>query len=126
MFIRWRSAFLPAFFCAVWWRKANTPGALASIIVGATIAFVWEFAGLVTTTQIHPMLAGVVCSTTTMIVVSLVTQRMSPVPPQVLDAIDVASHVGPIPGRFLAVTEFDLTGEAAAVSKALEEGPQNE
>ena len=116
------SAFLPAYVCAVWWRKANTAGALASMIVGATIAFAWEYAGLVATTQLHPMFIGVVCSTITMIVVSLATQKLSPVPPHILDAMDVASRVGPIPDRYLAATEFELANEAAAVGRALEEG----
>jgi sodium/proline symporter len=119
------SAFLPAYVCAVWWRKANTPGALASMIVGATVAFVWEYAGLVNTTQLHPMLTGVVSSTITMIVVSLATQKIAPVPAHILDAMNVASQVGPIPERFFAATDFDLANEAAAVSKAIEEGGQD-
>ncbi len=120
------SAFLPAYVCAVWWRKANTPGALASMIVGASVAFVWEYAGLVSTTQLHPMLTGVVSSTITMVVVSLATQKSSPVPAHILDAMDVSSQVGPIPGRFLSATEFDLTNEAAAVARAIEEDGQND
>jgi Na+/proline symporter len=119
------SAFLPAYVCAVWWRKANTPGALASIMVGAVVAFVWEYAGLVNTTQLHPMLTGVVSSTITMIVVSLATQKLSPVPPHILDAMNVSSQVGPIPQRFLAATDFALANEAAAIGKALEEDGQN-
>lgn len=120
------SAFLPAYFCAVWWRKANTPGALASIIVGASVAFVWQYANLVDPTELHPMLVGIVSSTVTMIVVSLATQSTSPVPPHVLDAMDVASRVGPIPERFFASSEFMLAGEAAQVGKALDEGERNE
>lgn len=116
------SAFLPAYVCAVWWKKANTPGALASMIVGASVAFIWEYAGLVTTTQLHPMLTGVVSSTITMIVVSLATQKTSPVPAHVLDAMNVAARIGPIPERYLGTTEFGLANEAAAIGKALEEG----
>ncbi len=120
------SAFLPAYVCAVWWKKANTPGALASMIVGASVAFVWEYAGLVTTTQLHPMLTGLVSSTITMIVVSLATQKSSPVPAHILDAMDVSSLVGPIPERFLAASEFDLVNEAAAVAQAIKEDTSNE
>jgi sodium/proline symporter len=119
------SAFLPAFVCAVWWKKANTPGALASMIAGATVAFVWEFAGLAESTQLHPMLTGVVSSTVTMIVVSLATQKSSPVPAHVLDAMNVAAHVGPIPERFLTASEFGLANEAAAISDALGNGERN-
>jgi sodium/proline symporter len=69
------SAFLPAYVCAVWWRKANTPGAIASMITGAILAFTWEPAGLDVASGLHPMLAGVMGSTAMMIVVSLATQK---------------------------------------------------
>ncbi len=96
------SAFLPAYVCAVWWRKANTPGAIASIVTGATIAFIWEPLGLVATSGLHPMLAGVLGSIAVMISVSLATQRMSPVPGHVTAAMDEAARVGPIPQAMLA------------------------
>ena len=96
------SAFLPAYVCAVWWRKANTPGAIASIVTGATIAFTWEPLGLVAPSGLHPMLAGVLASTAVMISVSLATQRISPVPEHVVAAMDEAARVGPIPKEMLA------------------------
>ena len=113
------SAFLPSYVCAVWWRRANTPGALASMIVGATVAFTWEYAGLVETTQLHPMLTGLVSSTITMIVVSLATQKTSPVPTHILDAMDVAAAVGPIPGRLVSGAEQAISAEAMTVDRAL-------
>ncbi len=119
------SAFLPAYVCAVWWKKANTPGALASMVVGASVAFIWEYAGLVDTTQLHPMLTGVVSSTVTMIGVSLATQKSSPVPAQVLDMMNVAAEVGPIPERYLATTDPGLANEAAAIGRKLDEGAEN-
>jgi sodium/proline symporter len=88
------SAFLPAYFCAVWWKKANTPGALVSMVTGATVALVWELAGLATVTSLHPMLAGLGSSTLAMIVVSLATQRIAPVAPHILAAMDEAGMVG--------------------------------
>ncbi len=87
------SAFLPAYVCAVWWRKANTPGALGSMIAGASIAFAWEPLALVESTGWHPMLAGVFGSTIVMIVVSLATQERSPVPAEILAAMDEAARV---------------------------------
>ena len=99
------SAFLPAYVCAVWWRKANTPAAIASMVTGATLAFFWEFVGLVEITGLPPMLAGVVGSTTVMITVSLATQRTSPVPEHVTAAMDEAARVGPIPPALLAKFE---------------------
>jgi sodium/proline symporter len=79
------SAFFPAFVCAVWWRKANTPGALVSIVAGASVAFVWQLVGLEATSGLHPMVAGLTASTTAMIVVSLVTRKSHPVPRRILD-----------------------------------------
>ena len=88
------SAFLPAYFCAVWWKKANTPGALVSMVAGATVALVWELVGLASVTSLHPMLAGLGSSTLAMIVVSLATQRVAPVAPHILAAMDEAGLAG--------------------------------
>jgi sodium/proline symporter len=107
------SAFLPAYVCAVWWRKANTAGALASMIVGASVAFVWEYAGLVESTQMHPMLTGVLSSSVTMIVVSLATRKISPVPVHIRKAMDDCALIGPM-------TDVSLTEEAAAIEKAID------
>ena len=95
------SAFLPAYVCAVWWRKANTPGAMASIVTGSLVAFVWEYLSLSVVTTIAPMVAGVFCSSITMIVVSLLTQKNFPVPPEIIELIDEASKVRPIPKKFI-------------------------
>ncbi|MFB3106245.1 MAG: hypothetical protein ACE1ZA_15175, partial [Pseudomonadales bacterium] len=89
------SAFLPSYVCAVWWRKANTPGAIASMVSGASIAFGWELAALAEPTGLHPMLAGIVCSTTAMIVVSLATQRIAPVPDYIVATMDAAARLKP-------------------------------
>jgi len=115
------SAFLPAYVCAVWWRKANTPGALASIIVGASVSFVWQYADLVATTQLDPMLVGATSSTVTMIIVSLATQTIAPVPEHIREAMGEADRVGPIPQRLLAATDFSMTPEAVEISRALKE-----
>ena len=119
------SAFLPAYVCAVWWRKANTPGALSSMIVGAGVAVFWEVAGLVDTTELAPMVTGVVSSTVTMIVVTLATQKIAPVPAYIHEVMDEAATVGRILPRFLAATNSALTNEAVAVDAALSKGGQN-
>lgn len=113
------SAFLPAYVCAVWWKKANTPGALSSMVVGAAVAFAWEHSHYVETTQIAPMLAGLVSSTTTMIVVSLLTQRIAPVPEHIRIVMDEAATIGPIPKELLAASDLSLGPEAAAVDRAM-------
>lgn len=119
------SAFLPAYVCAVWWPRANVAGALASMVVGAAVAFVWEFAGLVPVTQMHPMLVGVVSSSVTMVVVSLATQKSFPVPQAVLELMNEGASIGPIPDHLMAAADMNLTREAAAVRNALHGGHED-
>lgn len=113
------SAFLPAYVCAVWWRKANTAGALSSMIVGAAVAFFWEYLNMVESTGLAPMVTGAASSTLTMIVVSLATQKLSPVPAYVHEAMDEAANVGAIPAKFLAAADAGLASEAAVVDATL-------
>jgi sodium/proline symporter len=120
------SAFLPAYVCAVWWKGANTPGALTSMVIGASVAFVWEYSGYVETTQLAPMFAGIVSSTTTMIVVSLLTRKIAPVPAHILAVMDEAAHIGPIPERLLARADAAMGPEAAAIDDAMTGGPRND
>jgi sodium/proline symporter len=115
------SAFLPAYVCAVWWRKANTPGALSSIIAGASTAFVWELAELAASTEIAPMVSGVVVSTVTMIVVSLATQQSSPVPADILAAMDDADRLGPVPAQYLHASDAALAAVAEEIDEVLED-----
>ncbi len=88
------SAFLPAYVCAVWWRKANSPGALASIVAGASAAFLWQFLDLEGASGLHPMVAGLLASTTAMVVVSLATQKRHPVPQAILDLMAESANLG--------------------------------
>lgn len=85
------SAFLPSYICAVWWRRANTPGAFASMLAGAGVAFLWQLAGLDAATGLHAMLAGLLSSTASMIVVSLATQRIAPTPSRVIELMNEAA-----------------------------------
>ena len=118
------SAFLPAYVCAVWWRKANAPGALASILSGAVVSFVWQYAGLAGTTQLDPMLVGVAVSTTAMIVVSLLTQQSHPVPEDIVAAMDEADRLGPIPAGLRAATSPAMAAEASEIGRAIDnQGP---
>jgi sodium/proline symporter len=90
------SAFTPAFVCAVWWRRANTPGALASMLAGAATSVAWQAAALADRTTVHPMAAGILASSLAMLVVSLLTARRAPVPEHILRAIDEAAKLGPL------------------------------
>lgn len=93
------SAFAPAYVCAVWWKKANTPGAIASMIVGTVVSVTWQLADLATITTIDPVGAGMALSTITMVVVSLATQRSHPVSDTTREAVEATAEVGPIPAK---------------------------
>ncbi len=113
------SAFTPAFICAVWWKKANTPGAISSMVGGAVTSFGWQVAGLEPTTTVHPMAAGLLVSTVAIVVVSLLTQRSSPVPEHILAALDETERLGPIPAHMLAMADFALRPEAEEIAASL-------
>ncbi|MEB4616087.1 sodium:solute symporter family transporter [Leucobacter sp. M11] len=82
------SAFVPAYVCAVWWKKANTVGAICSMLVGTVLAVGWEISGMTAATGLDPMVAGIVGSTLAMILGSLATQRSHPVPERIRRALD--------------------------------------
>ena len=113
------SAFAPAFVCAVWWKKANTPGAIASMIAGAATSFAWELAGLAETTTLAPVTVGLTASTVAIVVVSLATQRIAPVPPLVLAAMEDTARVGSMPEALLATSDVALRPEAEEIESML-------
>ena len=115
------SAFAPAFVCAVWWRKANTPGAIASMVTGAATAVSWEMLSLAEPTTLAPMSAGILASSVTIVLVSLATQNISPVRPHILAAMDETMRVGPIPEKMSAMSDFALRPEAEEIGSLLEE-----
>ena len=103
------AAFVPVYIGAVWWKKANVPGAIASMLLGTVSSVGWEIGGLTGPTGIDPMGIGIVCSTLGLIVVSLLTQKSHPVPPRIVEALVETDKVGPIPARM-------LTGQNDALS----------
>ena len=116
------SAFAPAFVCAVWWKKANTPGAVASMVAGAATSLVWELAGLAATTELAAVTAGLTASTVAIVVVSLATQRSSPVPAHVLAAMEETARVEPIPKELIVMSDWALRPEAEEAESILRDG----
>ena len=105
------AAFVPAYVAAAWWKKANVPGAIASMILGTVSSVGWQLAGLVDSTGIDPMGIGIVCSTLAIIIVSLATQRSHPVPDHVLAALRETEKIGAIPAHMLAGQNDALAGQ---------------
>lgn len=111
------SAFVPVYVCAVWWKKANVPGAIASMLVGAVVSVGWELADLSSRTGLGPMLVGMVCSTLAIVGVSLATQRSHPVPERIRRAIEETAKVGRIPASLLAGQDSQLAAQAAIAGR---------
>ncbi len=62
------AAFLPSYVCAVWWKKANAVGSVASMIAGAALVQIWAQCGLDVVTGCHQFFVGVIGSALAMIV----------------------------------------------------------
>lgn len=105
------AAFVPVYIAAAWWKKANVPGAIASMIAGTVSSVVWQLTGLVDVTGVDPMGIGIVCSTLALILVSLATQRSHPVPAHVLAAMQETDRIGAIPASMLTGQNDSLAGQ---------------
>lgn len=110
------AAFVPAYVCAVWWKKANTPGAIASMLVGTLGAVGAELLGAEENIGFDAMGVGLVLSIITIVVVSWATQRSCPVPEKVRAAVEETSRVAPIPARMLAGQDTTLASQRPRVS----------
>lgn len=93
------SAFVPVYVCAVWWKKANTPGAIASMVAGTVAAVAAQLLNTSEMFGLDSMVFGIVSSTLAIVIVSLVTQRSHPVPSRVRAAVEETMKVAPIPKR---------------------------
>lgn len=93
------AAFVPAYVCAVWWKSANTAGAISSMLAGTAGAVSAELMGSADALGVDAMVVGILCSTATIVVVSLATRRIAPVPERVRRAVEETSRVGPVPAR---------------------------
>ncbi|MBC7112821.1 MAG: sodium/proline symporter [Candidatus Methanomethyliales bacterium] len=80
-------AFITTNLSAVYWKRATSAGALASMIGGAATAALWDPSGLRALTAVHPFFAGLIVSVVLMVVVSLVTK---PLPPEIQSLVDMS------------------------------------
>lgn len=112
------SAFVPAYICAVWWKKANAVGAVSSILIGTLSSVTWELANLSAVSGLDPMVAGIFCSTITIIVASLASQKSHPVPDHIRRALDETAKVAPVPASLLIGQDAALSAQAEMAGRA--------
>lgn len=112
------AAFLPSYFCAVWWKKANTTGAIASMILGCLTATVWVAFSLQDVTGLHQFFAGLIVSIPAMIIGS---QFGTPTSPEMRDLIDRASCKMKIPAGLAGANFKQIAPETNGVLGFLKE-----
>lgn len=109
------SAFAPAYVCAVWWKKANAPGAIASMLAGSVGAIGAELLGLSDSMGLDPMLVGIVLSIIAIIVVSLLTQKSHPLPPEIVEAVEETNRIRRIPANLAVMQDNALSTQCPAI-----------
>ncbi|KAA9393331.1 sodium/proline symporter [Kocuria coralli] len=108
------SAFVPAYVCAVWWKRANTVGALSSMVVGTAAAVTAQVVDSTELLGVDPMVIGIAGSVLAMVIGSLTTQKSHPVPERIAEAVREAGRVAPIPARLLIGEDAALASQRPA------------
>lgn len=80
-------AFLPSYVCAIWWKKANATGSVASMILGGATVQVWSRMHLDISLGVHQFFAGVIVAFAAMIIGS---QFGKPTSPEMCDLMERA------------------------------------
>ena len=100
-------AFLPSYVCAVWWKKANATGSIASMIAGGGVAQIWAQADLAGATGFHQFFAGLIASVAAMIIFS---HFGKPTSPEMCDLVERAK------GKKIAVSKNVQTASSKHLS----------
>jgi sodium/proline symporter len=106
------SAFLPSYVCAVWWKKANTTGCVASMICGCLTAVIWSAGGLASSTGFHEFFAGLIVSWVAMLIGSQFGKKT---PDDILDLVDRASCNIKLPAGLATINAKQIAPETAGV-----------
>jgi len=102
------AAFGPLMLASMYWKRLNTAGALAGMITGAVVVFVWgNFYGDI----IYEMVPGFIAATLALIGVSLAT---SPPPAKVQREFEQAAQLNTV---FREDADVDIEAAAAQVKK---------
>ncbi|MGQ9759366.1 MAG: sodium/proline symporter [Candidatus Methanomethylicaceae archaeon] len=82
-------SFIASNLAAVYWKRATSAGALASMIGGCLTSLVWEPFGIRAVTAVHPFFAGLIVSVVLLVGVSLATR---PMPPEIQGLVDASGR----------------------------------
>jgi len=106
--------YLPVNVLGVYWKRANVPGALSSMIVGTVVAIIWEKFGLAGITGIHTCLAAVGLSMLTLIIVSLCTKPPSK---KIQLAVEIAGSHEPLSQAIEKLSGEEIVPAAKCISE---------
>ena len=112
------SSFLPSYVGAVWWKRGNTTGCVASMICGCIISIIWEAAGLAGPTGMHTFFIGVIVSIAAYIIGSLIGK---PPTKEMQDLVERAACKTKIPAGLATVNYKDIAPETNGVLTFLKE-----
>ena len=112
------ASFLPSYVGAVWWKRGNTTGCVASMICGCIVSVVWEAAGLAGPTGMHTFFMGIIVSIAAYIIGSLVGK---PPTKEMQDLIDRAACKTKIPAGLATANYKDIAPETNGVLTFLKE-----
>lgn len=70
------SAFGPIVLASLYWRRLNTPGAIAGMITGAVVSFAWGQSPL--HAHLYEMVPGVIAASLAMVITTLLTHKPAP------------------------------------------------
>ncbi|HHX87145.1 MAG TPA: sodium/proline symporter [Firmicutes bacterium] len=115
------NAFMPSYIGAVYWKRANWQGCVASMLMGAISNTLWTTRGWQDITGLHPFFAGLILSTITYVVVSLL---FPPPSLEIQEAVDQAQRIGLVPEVLERGAALEMRVEAKHVAEFIKERRQ--
>ena len=112
------SSFLPSYVGAVWYKRGNTAGCVASMICGCITSIVWEAAGLASVTGLHTFFIGIMVSIAAYLLGSAIGK---PPTKEIQDLMDRAACKTKIPTGLATANYKDIAPETNGVLTYLKE-----
>lgn len=107
-------AFLPSYFCAVFWKKANATGSMVSMVLGGGTNVIWTAFELEGATAMHPFFIGLIVSVIAMIICS---NFGKPTSPKMIENMERAKGTPMVSPKLEGAASKTLVSEGSAVSK---------